>query len=274
MHPGLFRCNNNPGGGGGGPSFSPNSDSSSSSDHSLGGYTAYSYSNQDLRVSNLNMDISSSSMDSRMSNPHLDARISNLHLETRISNLDTRLNPAPENTRFNQYGLTRMRSQNLPAGAHRGVGGEGVCNRAWQQHQILNIQENYPNKGLMDLSHEELRSPGDDFCDLEERMLLQQLEMTHEQLITMPVRELNKIIKAKGLPREQVTNLKSKRRTKKNRGYAANCRFKRDKLQKELEDELRTTTTKLEHEQKVVAELERECTETRKCLTALQRLVQ
>jgi len=144
MHPGLFRCNNNPGGGG--PSFSPNSDSGSSSDHSLGGYTAYSYSNQDLRISSLNMDISSSSMDTRMSNPHLDARISNLHLETRISNLDTRLNPAPENTRFNQYGLTRMRSQNLPAninsgaGAHRGGGGEGVCNHAWQQHQILNIQ--------------------------------------------------------------------------------------------------------------------------------------
>ena len=37
------------------------------------------------------------------------------------------------------------------------------------------------------------------------------------------------------MPREQVSNLKSKRRTKKNRGYAANCRFKRDKLQKELE---------------------------------------
>ena len=49
------------------------------------------------------------------------------------------------------------------------------------------------------------------------------------------MKELNRILKTKGLSREEVANIKQRRRTLKNRGYAATVRVKREETKVRLQ---------------------------------------
>ena len=60
----------------------------------------------------------------------------------------------------------------------------------------------------------------------------------------MTVVELNRAVKKTGYSRETVIAIKQRRRTLKNRGYAANCRDKRNKQAAQLVIDLKAVTGK------------------------------
>ena len=74
-----------------------------------------------------------------------------------------------------------------------------------------------------------------------------------DDLVSLSVKELNRLLK--GLSRDEVLKLKQRRRTLKNRGYAANCREKRISQKEELEtekDKLRLEVERLQRENNIV----------------------
>ncbi|XP_071526991.1 transcription factor MafK-like [Panulirus ornatus] len=65
-------------------------------------------------------------------------------------------------------------------------------------------------------------------------------DISDDELVSISVRDLNRQLKLRGLCREDIIKMKQRRRTLKNRGYAASCRIKRIEQKDELESE-RTT---------------------------------
>lgn len=77
--------------------------------------------------------------------------------------------------------------------------------------------------------------------------------VSDEELIALSVKDLNRMLK--GLTRDEVIKLKQRRRTLKNRGYAANCREKRISQKEVLEGEkdgLRGEVERLQRENDIV----------------------
>lgn len=81
-------------------------------------------------------------------------------------------------------------------------------------------------------------------------------DLDDEDLVTLPVRELNK--RLQGFTKEEIQRLKQKRRTLKNRGYAQNCRSKRMHHKTQLERTNNSLLDQINSLQRHVAMLTRE----------------
>ncbi|XP_047492214.1 transcription factor MafK isoform X2 [Penaeus vannamei] len=71
-------------------------------------------------------------------------------------------------------------------------------------------------------------------------------DISDDELVCASVRDLNRQLKLRGLCREDIMKVKQRRRTLKNRGYAASCRIKRIEQIDELESERTTEQVDIE----------------------------
>lgn len=69
--------------------------------------------------------------------------------------------------------------------------------------------------------------------------------ISDDELVSLSVRELNKLLKNSGLDKSRIIALKQKRRTLKNRGYAASCRNKRLEQRDVLESDKTSIVTEI-----------------------------
>jgi len=70
--------------------------------------------------------------------------------------------------------------------------------------------------------------------------------MSDDELVTISVRDLNRTLKMRGLSRDDIIRMKQRRRTLKNRGYAASCRVKRIEQREILDGDKNLEQTDIE----------------------------
>jgi len=93
--------------------------------------------------------------------------------------------------------------------------------------------------------------------------------ISDKELVTYNVKELNRFLKTKGLSREEVTNIKQRRRTLKNRGYAATVRVKREETKGELESKLNFVDAEERKYRAEIAQLNSDIEQIHKKFTAI-----
>ncbi|KAK2143415.1 hypothetical protein LSH36_843g00050 [Paralvinella palmiformis] len=93
--------------------------------------------------------------------------------------------------------------------------------------------------------------------------------ISDDELMALSVRELNRQLR--GLPHDEIVKLKQRRRTLKNRGYAASCREKRTTLKEELEMERAILREEVNRLQRENDEVRRELDEMRSKYQALEK---
>ena len=97
------------------------------------------------------------------------------------------------------------------------------------------------------------------------------LDISDDELVTISVRDLNRQLKLRGLSREEIVRMKQRRRTLKNRGYAASCRIKRIEQKDELETEKTHEWRDMELMQEEVIQMREEMTGIRSRYEALKQ---
>jgi len=97
--------------------------------------------------------------------------------------------------------------------------------------------------------------------------------ISDEELVTYNVKELNRVLKAKGpgISKEQISNIKQRRRTLKNRGYAATVRVKREESKGELESKLSLVDDEERRHRQEMAQITKDIQRIKKVYTAILR---
>ena len=80
----------------------------------------------------------------------------------------------------------------------------------------------------------------------EKDVYIEEIDMFEVELVFMTTKDLNALMKRRNIPRERQKQIKERRRTLKNRGYAANCRVRRDDEEEELLEQIEGHERRLE----------------------------
>lgn len=96
------------------------------------------------------------------------------------------------------------------------------------------------------------------FFGEEQQLSGNESKFTEKELRELSVKELNRLLKERGLTKEEVARVKHRRRTLKNRGYAQHSRLRRIETKNNLESEKKSLLQELEQLQQQLAAAARE----------------
>lgn len=95
------------------------------------------------------------------------------------------------------------------------------------------------------------------------------IKLDDKALVTIETKDLNKRLKKEGISKARQKEIKSERRTLKNRGYASNCRVSREEEEKRLENRIKVLKDDI-NKYPPVSELEQEYRQVRSDVKALK----
>lgn len=96
------------------------------------------------------------------------------------------------------------------------------------------------------------------FFSEDEQLSPNEMKFTEKELRELSVKDINRLLKERGLSKDEITRVKHRRRTLKNRRYAQHSRLRRIETKNNLEVEKKSLSQELEKLRKQVTTVERE----------------
>ena len=96
------------------------------------------------------------------------------------------------------------------------------------------------------------------FFSEDEQLSPNEMKFTEKELRELSVKDINRLLKERGLSKDEIARVKHRRRTLKNRRYAQHSRLRRIETKNNLEVEKKSLSQELEKLRKQVTAVERE----------------
>lgn len=96
------------------------------------------------------------------------------------------------------------------------------------------------------------------FFSEDEQLSPNEMKFTEKELRELSVKDINRLLKERGLSKDEIARVKHRRRTLKNRRYAQHSRLRRIESKNNLEEEKKSLLQELEQLRKQVTAVERE----------------
>lgn len=96
------------------------------------------------------------------------------------------------------------------------------------------------------------------FFSEDEQLSPNEMKFTEKELRELSVKDINRLLKERGLSKDEIARVKHRRRTLKNRRYAQHSRLRRIETKNNLEVEKNSLSQELEKLRKQVSSVERE----------------
>lgn len=96
------------------------------------------------------------------------------------------------------------------------------------------------------------------FFSEDEQLSPNEMKFTEKELRELSVKDINRLLKERGLSKDEIARVKHRRRTLKNRRYAQHSRLRRIETKNNLEVEKKSLSQELEKLRKQVSSVERE----------------
>merc|ERR1712088_925239 len=127
---------------------------------------------------------------------------------------------------------------------HRNISGIGTQHVSAVQHIPPTHQRSHiENYSIMPevSNHSDLVSSTSEYShdmELPTGHYREDVDLDDQKLVQISTKELNRILKKKGISKARKDEIKSQRRTLKNRGYASTCRVSREEEEKQLQKDI------------------------------------